>query len=49
LGVANDGQLKLQIWDGFTWQPAGDGFYDLGDTQNPYLPNSKDWAVQLDL
>ncbi|KAK3061749.1 hypothetical protein LTS18_005523 [Coniosporium uncinatum] len=36
LGVGEDGQLKLQIWDGYNWQPAGDQYWDLGDTQNPY-------------
>jgi hypothetical protein len=49
LGVGNDALLKLQIWDGSSWQPAGDQFWDLGDTQNPYPSSFNEWAVQLDL
>ncbi|KAE9987503.1 hypothetical protein EG328_002488 [Venturia inaequalis] len=50
LGVAKDGVLKLQIWDGHAWQPESNEYWDLGDTQDPYPSNaSKAWAVQLDL
>jgi hypothetical protein len=45
LGVGNDGQLKLQIWDGSSWQPNGDDFWNLGDTQNPYS-TATNWFVQ---
>lgn len=36
LGIGNDHELKLQIWDGGSWQPAGNKYWDLGDTSKPY-------------
>jgi hypothetical protein len=37
MGIGNDNQLKLQIWDGGQWMPAGNDFWNLGDTSKPYL------------
>lgn len=36
LAVDDDGQLKLQIWDGWNWQPSYDEYWNLGDAQKPY-------------
>ncbi|QDS67863.1 hypothetical protein FKW77_007812 [Venturia effusa] len=52
LGVAVDGGLKLQIWDGASQLPKGDEYWDLGDTQKLYPSSSsgtKEWTEQLDL
>jgi hypothetical protein len=34
--IANDGKLKMQLWDGYGWQPAGNDSWTLGNTEKPY-------------
>jgi hypothetical protein len=51
LGVANSGKVELQLYDGYSWQPSSDRYWELGDTLNPYPMHSTSniFVKQLEL